>query len=170
MKIRTIAVSAVAVGLLAACPMPVIVPDSVRAADCSTGPGARCDVAIRTGGRYVCDAGRFDVDPDYIRMRGTRPVNVMWTLPDNYAFCGADGVSINGALAAERRQVIESFGSDSEDGSRAPSAFIAANCAAKWHWNYSNEGTDTYKYTIRFTHKPSGRKCVIDPWIKNGNS
>jgi hypothetical protein len=46
---------------------------------------------------------------------------------------------------------------------------VAKNCSTKWHWaSYRNQGTAEYKYTITFTDRSSNRKCVIDPWVKNG--
>jgi hypothetical protein len=168
MNLRTMVLTAAAVVALAGCPNTVMVPADARSVDCNTGPGARCDIAIRAGTKYSCDVGRFDVDPDYIALRGGRPVNMFWSLPDGFAFCGNDGVYLANSLSAEERQVIESFGSNNSDGSRESNAFVAANCSASWHWNYRNQGAATYKYGIQFTHKASGRKCVIDPFIKNG--
>jgi len=169
MNLRLIALTSAAMALLAGCPNTVMVPRDARAVDCDTrSGGARCDIAIRAGSAYSCDAGRFDVDPDYLALRGGRPVNMFWRLPDGFAFCGTDGVYLASPLSADDRQVIESFGSNNSDGSRESNAFIAANCSASWHWNYRNQGASTYKYGIQFTHKASGRKCVIDPFIKNG--
>ena len=168
MNLRLIALTAAAAALLAGCPNTVMVPADARSADCATGPGARCDVAIRAGSTYACDVGRFDVSPDVVNLRGGKPVNMFWSLPDGFAFCGSDGVYLNAAIPGERRQVIESFGSNNADGSRESNAFVAANCSASWHWNYRNQGDGTYKYSIQFTHKASGRTCTIDPFIKNG--
>lgn len=168
MRFRTIASATAALIVLAGCPNTVMVPAELRSVDCRTGPGARCDVAVRPGRTYTCETGRFDVDPDYLRMRGGQPVSMIWRLPDGFAFCAGDGVYLSHSLAFDDRQVLESFGSNSDDGSREPSSFVAANCSTNWNWNYRNQGEQTYKYGIQFTHKASGRKCVIDPFIKNG--
>ena len=169
MNTRTFMTTLVAVIGLASCAQPTMMPSrEVSTANCDTGPGARCTVAIRSGSTYSCGVGRFDVSPDVVQLRGGKPVNFFWELPDGFAFCNQDGVYLSSAVSPENRQVIETFGSDNADGSRATNEMVAKSCSSKWHWNYNNQGTDLYKYTIKFTEKSSGRSCVIDPWIKNG--
>lgn len=168
MKLRTVVLASASAFVLAGCPSTVMVSADVRSVDCHTGPGMRCDVSIRAGRTHTCEAGRFDVEPDFIRMRGGRPVSILWRLPDGFAFCAGDGVHLDHSLAFDDRQVLESFGSNSDDGSRETNSAIAAKCSSNWTWNYRNQGEQTYKYGIQFTHKASGRKCVIDPFIKNG--
>jgi hypothetical protein len=168
MNVRLIALTLLAAIALAGCPSTMMVPADARSADCGTGPGARCNIDIRAGSKYSCDFGRFDVDPDVVNLRGGQPVNIIWSLPTGFGFCGQDGVYLNAAISGENRQVIESFGSNNVDGSRESNSFVAANCSANWHVNYRNHGDGAYKYSIRFTHKSSGRTCTIDPFIRNG--
>jgi hypothetical protein len=60
----------------------MMVSEPRSAADCPTGPGARCDIAVQRGSTYRCDAGTFDVTPDLVKLRGGNPVNLKWDLPD----------------------------------------------------------------------------------------
>jgi hypothetical protein len=118
---------------------------------------------------YTCETGSFDVTPDLVNLRGGKPVNFKWELPDGAAFCGDDAVYLNPGLTVAPRQITESFGSNDDLGTRGSNEMVAKTCSTRWHWpNYRNEGTATHKYTIQFTDKGSGRTCVIDPYIRNG--
>ena len=136
----------------------------------ASSPGARCDVKVvaSSTGRYRCDSGRFDVVPEYMQLRGGRPVNVRFSLPADYQFCSADGAALKaGSLSGSYSQLYESFAADKDDGSR--SSFDATkNCRGFWIWNWGNVGAGTeHEYLIRFRDR-DGRQCTIDPFIRNG--
>jgi hypothetical protein len=167
--LRSAIATAMLLSLAACAPMPRTPPATVRAADCNTAAsGARCDVNVRVGTQYSCDLGRFDIDPDLLNLRGGRPVNITWTLPDAYGFCGDDNVYLKPSVTSDFRQSYESFGADNLDGSRGPNSMVGAACKSKWHWNWRNSGTDLYPYNLQFTDRATGRKCTIDPWVRNG--
>jgi len=155
---------------LAACaPMPSTPPPGVRSATCDTATsGARCDISVRTGTQYACELGRFDVDPELLNLRGGRPANLVWTLPEPFAFCGDDSVYLKPGVTTDYREAYESFGSDNADGSRGPNASVSGKCKSKWHWNWRNTGSNLYQYNLQFSDKNTGRKCTIDPWVRNG--
>ena len=170
MYARSATVLAASMLALCACaPMPPSPPVGVRSADCNTsGGGARCDITVRVGTQYACELGRFDVDPDLLNLRGGRPVSLVWTLPDPFGFCGDDNVYLKPGVTSDFRQAYESFGSSNADGSRGPNSSVAGTCQSKWHWNWRNTGTDLYPYNLQFTDRATGRKCTIDPWVRNG--
>ena len=142
---------------------------TTMSATCSTSnPGAQCNVAIREGSQYRCELGTFDVSPDMLELRGGRPVNIFWSLSAPYAFCGQDQVYLKPGVNKDTLQAYESFGSDNDDGTRGSNEAVAGKCKQKWHWNWANNGTDLYVYNIQFTDTRSGRKCTIDPWVRNG--
>lgn len=141
----------------------------VSAATCDTSAsGARCDVAIRPGSAYRCEIGTFDVDPELLSLRGGRPVNIFWRIDAPFAFCTTDSVYLKPNLAQDYRQPFESFGADTDDGARGPNSAMLGKCKQRWHWNWRNDGTALYQYNIEITDTRSGRKCTIDPFIRNG--
>ena len=99
---------------------------------------------------------------------GGRPVSLVWTLPEPFGFCGDDNVYLKPGVTSDFRQAYESFGSSNADGSRGPNSSVAGTCQSKWHWNWRNTGTDLYPYNLQFTDRATGRKCTIDPWVRNG--
>ena len=90
---------AISAGVLAAAcaSMPPEAPREARWAPCDTSrPGARCDVRIAQdpNGNYSCGLGRFSVEPDYLELRGGKPVNIQWDVPAPLKFCDGDGVAL----------------------------------------------------------------------------
>jgi hypothetical protein len=144
--------------------------DSVTWTPCDASrPGARCDVRVvqNPTGKYSCDAGRFDVQPDYLQFRGGKPVTVIFSLPSNDQFCASDGPALkSSSLLGSYAQLYESFGADKNDGSRTTFDITKA-CRSVWVWNWANMGTDTHEYLIRFRDR-DGRQCLIDPYFMNG--
>ena len=161
----------VAAAILASCtPMRPSEPRSgIKSTTCDTSaPGARCTVAIRPGSQYACGDARFDVDPEELMLRGGRPVNIVWTVDAPFAFCGTNNVYLKPNLAQDYQQMFESFGSESDDGSRGPNMVALGKCKQRWHWNWRNTGTSLYQYNIELTDTRTGRSCTIDPWVRNG--
>jgi hypothetical protein len=159
------------VGLVACTHVPEPSPPKpgLAAATCDTGSGSgRCDVTIRPGSMYSCEIGRFDINPEYLQLRGGRPVNLFWRIDPPFAFCGTDSVFLKPNLAQDYLQPFESFGADTDDGSRGPNAAMLGKCKQRWHWNWRNSGSALYQYNIEITDTRTGRKCTIDPWVRNG--
>ena len=155
--------------LLACAPMPPSPRPGALSMDCNTAaPGAQCNVSIAPGTQYRCELGTFDVSPDVLRLTGGNAVPIFWKLREPFAFCGRDQVYLKPGVNADTLQPYESFGSETEDGSRGPNLRVAGTCKQQWHWNWSNTGSDLYVYNIQFTDTRTGRKCTIDPFIRNG--
>lgn len=171
MSIRlTLAATTLAAALAGCAHFGVGVPVDARWIACDTSPpGARCDVRISrdAGGAYSCALGRFRVDPDYLELRGGRPVNIQWELPDGFVFCDGDGIALKQTWGGGPAQVFENYGSDRKDGAR--SGFeTSAQCKPfrNWRWGNTTPG-GTYAYEIRFRNRTTGERCTIDPWIRN---
>jgi len=165
-----VAMSVYAIALVG-CPTPMRKAEMASWTPCDASrPGARCDVNVvaSSTGRYRCDIGRFDVQPEFMEFRGGRPVNIRFSLPDAYQFCAADGPALkSGSLSMSYGQLYESFGADKNDGSRE--AFdVAKACRSFWMWNWANTNPGSeHEYLIRFRDR-DGRQCTIAPWFKNG--
>jgi len=172
MAMKTEVVIALAACVLAAACAPVAPKPTAdaKSATCNTTePGARCNVAVlANGSQYRCELGTFDVDPQVVELRGGRPINIFWTLSEPYAFCGQDQVYLKPGVNKDTLQPYESFGSETDDGARGANQAVFGKCKTKWHWNWSNNGSDLYVYNIQFTDTRTGRKCTIDPFIRNG--
>ena len=162
-----VAVLAVAAG----CVIGPGAPEKAAWRECNaSSPGARCDVAVvaSSTGKYSCAIGRFDVEPDFLKFRGGRPVNVHFSAPGGYQFCSGDGAALkSGSLASSYSQLYESFGADKDDGSRT-SIDATKACRSFWIWHWGNIGVGTqHEYLIRFRDR-DGRQCTIDPFFMNG--
>lgn len=146
-------------------------PKPFAARDCETEGGNRtCQIAIspQPNGPYVCDLGRFDINPDFVRLLGRRPVTLTWTLARPYAFCDGDQPFLKGAGLSGDAEIWESFGSDDAIGSRKGGERAGA-CRQSFSWTWNNRDADReYRYGITFRDATSGRSCTLDPWIKNG--
>lgn len=139
--------------------------------DCETEGGNRtCRIAITasSSGAYSCALGRFNIDPDYVRLLGRRPVTLVWTVDRPYAFCDGDRPFLKSTFFGGADEVWESFGSDDAAGSRKGGERAGA-CRSSWSWTWNNREADReHTYGITFRDATSGRTCTIDPWIKNG--
>jgi len=146
-------------------------PKPFAARDCETEGGNRvCRIAItqHPSGNYACELGRFNIDPDYVRLLGRRPVTITWTVSRPYAFCDGDRPFVKGGLFASPDEVWESFASDDAEGARKGGERAGA-CRSSWSWTWNNREPDReYRYGITFRDVTSGRTCTIDPWVKNG--
>lgn len=173
MSTRTI-LAGVAVALVSfGCAQLPLAPRDAPWVTCNTAqPGAHCDVRITANaqGAYACEAGRFDVSPDYLKFQGGRPVVVTWRLDGPFRFCDGDDAFLKPGWSVESRQVFETFRSEKEDGARSEHGKIAA-CTPVRNWTWQNApGTagNQYRYGIRFRHPQTGQSCTIDPWFMNG--
>lgn len=167
-ELRNAALVGAATLLVAGCAAMGETPRAMR--DCETEGGNRtCNIAItpHPSGAYSCDLGRFNIDPDYVRLLGRRPVKIVWTVDRPYAFCDGDRPFLKGVFVGGD-EIWESFGSDDASGSRKGGERAGA-CRSSWSWTWSNGAADReHRYGITFRDATSGRTCTIDPWIKNG--
>ncbi len=161
----------IVIGLGACSPPPAKVESGFAPGNCDTGGGGQtCRIAIRASaaGPYRCDLGNFDISPDFLNLQGRDRVKLQFTLDRSFAFCDADRPFLKDPGVAGSRELIESYASLGEDGSRAAEERIGA-CRPVWNWSWSNETPGaTYRYGITFRDPKSGRTCTIDPWVKNG--
>ena len=85
MSVKSLSVAVGGAFFFTACAMlPPEAPRAARWAPCDTSrPGARCDVRVAQdpNGNYTCGLGRFSVEPDYLELRGGKPVNIQWDVP-----------------------------------------------------------------------------------------
>ena len=172
MSRKALSVGIVASALASACAMlPPEAPREARWVSCDTSrPGARCDVRITAdpGGAYSCGLGRFSVEPEYLELRGGRPVNIHWDLSRPFQFCDGDGATLKPGWSSANGQTFESFGADGKDGTRSEFGKTSA-CKSFWSWRWGNGSHGaTYTYEIRFRHPSTGETCRIDPFIRNG--
>ena len=165
-------ISVLASLLVAGCATPPkSAPVDARWVACSTTlPGARCDVRVipDANGPYACALGRFRVEPDFLELRGGRPVNIQWELPAPFALCDGDGTALKPEWASGNAQVFESYGSDGKDGARAGFE-KTGTCKSfrNWRWGNATPG-EIYAYEIRFRNRNNQERCTIDPWVRNG--
>lgn len=138
--------------------------------DCETEGGNRtCRIAITASasGAYSCELGRFNIDPDYVRLIGRRPVTLVWTVDRPYAFCDGDRPFLKGWFASQD-EIWESFASDDAGGARKGGERAGA-CRSSWSWTWNNREPDReHRYGITFRDATSGRTCTIDPFVRNG--
>ena len=172
MSIKSLSVGVGATLVVTACAMlPPEAPREARWVPCDTSrPGARCDVRVAQdpNGNYTCGLGRFSVEPDYLELRGGKPVNIQWDVPAPFKFCDGDGVALKSGWSSANGQTYESFGSDGKDGTRAEFGKTSA-CKSFWSWRWGNGSPGTsYTYEIRFRNPNTGETCRIDPFIRNG--
>jgi hypothetical protein len=173
MSTRTIAAAIAAGIVLYGCAQVPLAPRDAPWVACSTTqPGAHCDVRITANpqGKYACEAGRFDVEPDYLKLEGSRPVVLSWRLDGPYRFCDGDDAFLKPGWDVGSTQRFETFRSEKEDGARAGHGKVAA-CTPVRNWTWQNEPSSAgsqYRYGLRFRNTQTGVSCTIDPWYMNG--
>jgi hypothetical protein len=166
--------TAVAVALLLfGCAQISMAPREARWVECdTTRPGAHCDITITPNaqGPYFCEAGGFAVSPDYLQLRGSKPVTLSWRLQAPWRFCDGDDAFLKPGWAVGSSQVFETFRSEKEDGARGAHGTTAA-CTPVRNWTWQNNpgsAGNQYRYGLRFRNPQTGQTCTIDPWFQNG--
>lgn len=163
------AIAATAISLAGCAPM-LMRGEPKSTAECQTGTAAPCPIEIvrnDASGKYSCGGlGTFDVKPDLLVLKGGQPVDIRWTLPDGFGFCGKDGIEWP-LGSGGRAQVWDSFRSSREGpGPRTPEARKACLPVITIGWGNVVKGT--FPYAVLF-HTTLGTSplCSIDPWIRN---
>lgn len=157
--------------LLWACTPGWNYPEPVTISSVGTQPqvcdgSKKCEVHVAVD----CIAGvcqvSIDHDPTHLAAGEPRPkVNIVWHLPEGYAFCPAlgDGVFLK---YADTDQFDEKYATDHDDGS--PSANTDCKKNLHFHWRGINSVPQTrYAYRIVFHRLDGNRPLILDPWIFN---
>jgi hypothetical protein len=131
--------------------------------DCATTHGL-CQVWIDVPDGCT-DGTCVVVKPDPVHVGdGTgsaKDVNLLWRLPQGYAFCNGDGITFKPGPGS---QFSDPYSTDDPRGGRGTSNGIKKN----FHWKDANTAKGTFAYGIRFhAQSCSGAMFYKDPDVVN---
>jgi hypothetical protein len=127
--------------------------------ECNTTSG-KCKVDVLVFG--TCPTTNIRFDPDTLRLAGRHNVEIIWSLPQGYAFCPGrnDGVKFKDASGNPDGQFYDPVYDDA-----------SGTCFLHFKWHNKNEPwtaqRPAYAYIVQFT-SPTATTCTKDPFIKNG--
>jgi len=140
----------------------------------STGATTRCKVQVNASynaGTRVCTVEAPNIYFD----RSDRNFILVWVPPSaDFKFCPiqGDGVSFKDAKATVDEQFDDAWAIENGESPAGDNPmYKKKDCFNRYRilaLNTPAKSGEQYDYGIQFRHMPSGAKCALDPFIKNG--
>jgi len=130
-----------------------------RAQDCNDGSG-KCKVDVKVSG--TCPNATITFEPDTLKLKDRHQWEIIWSLPNGYAFCLANG---------DRLLFTDYSGNPDFQFKNMMVDGPTGNCYTKLSVEDKNEpwtaNRPAYEYKLQFT-SPTNTMCLAHPFIKNG--
>jgi len=99
------------------------------------------------------------------------PVDAAQNPDESFRFCPllGDGAFLKDSAGSDDEQFDDAWSGDDAGNGTDPLKFKGKACFKRFRMSAENsKSLAQYDYRMVFRHKPSGKPCTVDPFIKNG--